>query len=284
MSMAVAVSGCVLPVQGGDPDPFPEHKFDFIEVGVSTKDDISAAMSEFPIETREGDRVTHFQPMKFHDGAWWLYAAERSEAKWLWIDPWLGVPWTGPVVSGSQDYRYLLVRFDEQGIVSDYQLSRSEGGRCNESGVCASGIAYGVLDPEGAEPFEPIAPAPERCRIYLYGYMFGGLPVTLDGEAQGWLLGSRTYMSWEIDAGSHQIQSQTLHESEPVPWDFECQPGETLYIHLEPKTPNIWSVEYRTRFLKVSKREAQERLKKHRQLLIPSEIPDLGLLGSGQDK
>jgi len=123
-----SLSACVVPIGGGHEEAFIDEKLAFIKIGKSTKEEIATTMSDFLMETDEGEVRVNLTPQKFRGGDWWLYAQAREEFKWT-ID--------GPdedLTFGDVDYRFLLIKFDNNGVVADYELSTSEGRGCNRYG------------------------------------------------------------------------------------------------------------------------------------------------------
>ena len=119
LPLLICLSACIIiPVERGDEELFQDERLTFIEIGKSTKEDIATAMSDFPMEKDEGEASVKLTPKKFRDGDWWLYTQTRQETKWL-----IAAISAGAGIIGGVDYRFLLIKFDNNGVVAGYELS-----------------------------------------------------------------------------------------------------------------------------------------------------------------
>lgn len=146
--LLISLSACIaVPIQLPDEEPFKDEKLAFIEIGKTTKEEIATAMSDFPMEKDEGEVRVKLTPKKFRGGDWWLYAQTREELQWF-----IAVGGYGGGDAGTtpdKDYRFLLIKFDNKGIVAGYELLSSEGYGCNRYGVCAREPFFHVTRPRG---------------------------------------------------------------------------------------------------------------------------------------
>jgi hypothetical protein len=228
-----------MPVAGGDDEYFDDERLKFIEVGKSTKESISAAMSDFTIENDEGPGKVSLTPISFRDGDWWLYAQTRRETTWvaLTLD---GAVFPGETIEGK-DYRFLLIKFDENGVVDSFEISKSEGSGCNRQGICAQGPTFMLLAPEvedkAAKRFDV---ATNSCNVYLYGKSRATVSIWIDGHWVGWHLNKNQYFFWQLDQGTHQLASHTRDRM----IEFKCIGGDLGFFEL--KWQGYWAdIEHR---------------------------------------
>ncbi len=206
LSVLVTASGCN-PMQLPDEKPFKDERLAFLEIGTTTKEEVAAAMSNFTIYYDYGEIVENLTPWKFRGGDWWLYTRDREM---LQFEVWpLGAGSEIPVGDGT-DHRFLLIKFDENGVVYDYEVSSMLEDGCNKSGVCKNASLYMLLAPEDqddlAKTFEP---PDDRCGVYLYvekrikirytvRVAFDDRPATLIIDHDG-------YLYWAADNRQHRI-------------------------------------------------------------------------------
>lgn len=227
-------SACiVLPVGIPGKNPFKDKNLPFIEIGKSTKYEIDDAMLDL---TKGKGSLTQFR-----GGDWWLYAQTRKEAKWL-------VALVSPagadgLITGNVDHRLLLIKFDNNGVVSGYEQLSSEGGGCNRHGVCVRESRHMLLAAEDEDRVAKQFDIPaNRCGVYLYSekiseaYFPSEDPVQLDGHQVGWFLDKKQFFSWQLAQGVHE-----LYISDHRPIEFDCIGGDLNFFEvrreIRPRDP-----------------------------------------------
>ena len=254
LPVLISLSACIaVPVKGGHEEAFKNEKLAFIEIGKSTKAEIDSTMSDFPMETDEGDVRVNLTPQKFRGGDWWLYAQTRKESKWVILAVPVSTTTSSVIPIGDFDYRFLLIKFDSNGIVSDYELSSSEGSGCNRQGVCVRKSGYNLLAPEDEDRVVKEFDIPaDRCGVYVYvklpfgGPIWSGVPIWLDGDRVGSLLDKKQFFFWQLDQGVHQLQGDHERDSGlPYVWDqqsieFSCAEGGLYFFELKLKSKGFF--------------------------------------------
>ena len=277
------ISGCVaVPSGGGDPEPFSRDKLEFLRVGETTRDEVQARMTAFPIATPDGEFRLKLEPIEFHDGLLWLYSMARGEAGWLLV----ALPDVTSAQGGSmadvasEDYRYLRVLFNRNDVLAGYEVSKSEGKGCNVQGVCARGPAFMPLTSGSADRFTKRFRPPEgQCGVYLYaGSIKVGAPVWLDHVREGWLIDKKTYLYWPVEPGTHRLSSQTPDQRFKPFVPIECRGGELHFVELN-QTGGFAGSTIHVELLRRGKDQGKDAIKKRHQLLRVSHFP--GLAGDG---
>jgi hypothetical protein len=253
LPLVISLSACIIPVQRPDEEPFKDEKLAFIEIGKTTKEEIATAMSDFAMETDEGEVRVKLTPQKYRGGDWWLYAQTREEFQWTFST---GIE---AVASRDVDYRFLLIKFDNNGIVAGYELSSSEGYGCNRYGVCVTmchpyeacpqGPVYTLLAPEDEDRVVKQFDIPaDRCGIYVYGKLRAATPVAiwLDGRQVGWLLNKKQFFFWQLDQGAHQLAYRSRpgdpESAHQTSIEFSCAVGDLYFFELKQKTVSFWRI------------------------------------------
>ena len=231
LPLLINLSACIaFPIQLPDEEPFKDEKLAFIEIGKTTKEEIATAMSDFAMETDDGEVRVNLTPQKFRDGDWWLYAQTREELKWLMIGP----QDVGTI--GDVDYRFLLIKFDNNGVVAEYELSSSEGDGCDRYGICVRESHYMLLASEDEDRVVKQFDFPaDRCGVYVYGKRWIAVPIWLDGHRVGWHLGKKQFFFWQLDPGVHQLASRSPDVSDQKPIEFSCAAGGLYFFELKRK-------------------------------------------------
>ena len=243
LPLVISLSACIFPTQLPDEEPFKDEKLAFIEIGKTTKEEIATAMSDFPMKTDEGEVRVKLTPQKYRGGDWWLYAQTREELVWVVLAG------TDAEVIGDVDYRFLLIKFDNNGIVAGYELSSSEGYGCNRYGVCVRWPRYTLLAPEDEDRVVKQFDIPaDRCGIYVYG----GGPIWLDGHRVGWILDKKQFFFWQLDQGVHQLASSLspdfADQRQDVAFssiEFSCAAGDLYFFELKTKSSGFFTKRYR---------------------------------------
>ena len=269
LPLLISLSACIgFPIQLPDEEPFKDEKLAFIEIGKTTKEEIATTMSDFPMETDEGEVRVKLTPQKYRGGDWWLYAQTREELKWLMIGP----QDVGTI--GDVDYRFLLIKFDNNGVVAEYELSSSEGDGCDRYGICVRESHYMLLASEDEDRVVKQFDIPaDRCGVYVYRKpaVYGesaAVPIRLDGRRVGWLLNKKQFFFWQLDQGVHQLAPHSPGVSDQPPnqlgglegttekWhvEFSCAAGDMYFFELTLKRSGF----FRKRFWTMEQRDAVE--------------------------
>lgn len=222
------LQACIaIPVGLGEEEPFSDEKLTFIEVGKSTKEDIAAAMS---------------QPMQFLDGNTWLYARTRKEGRWI-VSSLVPIPGTRHIpggITGDVDLRYLVIRFDNSGVVAGHETSSSEGGvGCNRSGVCSlPGHTFMLVATEEEDrAVRQFDQHGDHCGIYVFASRINGAMIRLDDRQIGEIFGNKYFIFEKINPGSHQLHSdQASHE----PIEFTCVAGRSVFFETKNRKCGIF--------------------------------------------
>jgi hypothetical protein len=224
------LSACIaVPVKTGDggDEPFAKKKLAFIEVGRSTKQDIVTAMPH---------------PMQFLGGDLWLYWAARNEANWSAFVALVSPSDIGgglvPAETGEIDYRFLVIRFDANGVVADLETSRSEKRLgCNRSDVCGTGTTYTLVAPKERDRAVKSLKVPEnRCAVHVYGEPNTTIRISLDGEKVGELLGKQGFIFEQLDQGIRQLSiagKYSGHDRLVRHVDFNCKSGSSVFFQIQ---------------------------------------------------
>ena len=246
LPLLISLSACiVIPVERGDEELFKDDRLTFIEIGKSTKEEIDTAMSDFAMEKDEGEARVKLTPIKFRDGDWWLYTQTRKETKWLIAA--ISPGGAAADTFGDADYRFLLIKFDNNGVVAGYELSSSEGSGCNRYGVCVRWARFMLLAPEDEDRVvKQFDISADRCGIYVYGKpksappIWSYVPIWLDGHRVGWLLDKKQFFFWQLDQGVHQLAPRNPHVSDQPPIEFSCAAGGLYFFELKPKRSGVF--------------------------------------------
>ena len=242
LPLVICLSACIaFPIQLPDAEPFKDEKLAFIEIGKTTKEEIATAMSDFPLKTDEGEVRVKLTPQKYRGGDWWLYAQTREELK-------LFVAVMGPFGSGDAgiigdvDYRLLLIKFDNNGVVAEYELSSSEGDGCDRYSICVRESLYMLLASEDEDRVVKHFDIPaDRCGVYVYGKRWVAVPIWLDGHRVGWHLDKKQFFFWQLDPGVHQLASRSPDVSDQKPIEFGCAAGDLYFFALKGKSSGIFT-------------------------------------------
>ncbi len=246
LPLLICLSACIIiPVERGDEELFKDERLTFIEIGKSTKEESATAMSDFAMEKDEGEVSVKLTPKKFRDGDWWLYTQSRKEAKWFFAAAAYGRADYG-TIGGDVDYRFLLIKFDNNGVVAGYELSSSEGSGCNRHGVCVRESFYMLLASEDEDRVVKQFDIPaDRCGIYVYSkpkYYIAVFPIWLDGHEVGRLLNKKHFFFWQLDQGVHQLafhspeDTDTPEDTDQRPIEFSCAAGGLYFFEVRRKT------------------------------------------------
>jgi hypothetical protein len=217
LSLLAVLPACIaIPIGLGGEEPFSDEKIDFIEIGKTTKEEIAAAFE---------------QPVQFQDGNIWLYVKAREEAEWAYV--WL-IPDNPEGTMGDVDFRYLVITFDDNGVVTDYETSSSEGSGCNRSGVCSiRGVDHMLVAPEEeGQMVKRVDLPPDRCAVYVYGKPLRAMRIELDDRQIGGLFDRNYFIYKQTAPGSHQLDGDYLSNG---PIEFVCPEGTSVFLEVKKK-------------------------------------------------
>ena len=208
LSVLVTVSGCIYPIQLADEKPFKDERLAFLEIGTTTKEEVAASMSNFTIYYDYGEIVENLTPWKFRGGDWWLYTRDREM---LQFEVWpLGAGSEIPVGDGT-DHRFLLIKFDENGVVFDYEVSSMLDDGCNNSGVCKNFYDYMLLAPRDQDDLAKTFQLPDDgCGVYMYvekrTKILYPIRVAFDDRPATRIIDHDGYLYWVADHSQHRIK------------------------------------------------------------------------------
>jgi len=251
LPLLLSLSACIaFPTRSGDPEPFGRKEIAFIEVGKTTKNEIIAEMS---------------WPMRSPDGDMWLYAKSRRED-----ESYIGFGGGGRRI-GTIDYRYLLVRFDENGVVAALETSGSEefigcstldvcglGSvlACHPTGACASGVYYTATASEELDRAVRQFDIPEEgCVAYVYGETGTMTHLALDGLVVGGLLGDQGFFTKKLDKGVRQLAVSGPEVRADKIVEFTCRSRGLVFLEIQTTRPGLFVGHF---WVEVSQRDASE--------------------------
>ena len=237
--LIVSLTACV-PVRAPDADLFTDQTLAFIVMGETTKKEISGEL------TRQAAQIAVEKPglvvdrQEYYGGAWWLYAQERRKREWV-----LFVPGGGEAVGGV-DHRFLLIKFDERGIVSDYEVSSPQERHCSQKGVCLVAGKYTLLaakeDDQNTKQFDLQA---GHCGIYVYGQVkLFGVSAFIDDRPIGPIVNNEHFYFRELEPGLHKLSGTYSVYGTPAVAEFECSGGETIFFNLEERSEGRFATRY----------------------------------------
>lgn len=241
LHLLTVLPACIaLPLESGGEEPFSDERLAFIQIGESTKDDIATAMP---------------WPTQFKDGNLWLYARTRQEAKW-----WLVVispSGVGEATTGGVDYRFLVVNFNDIGVVSAYETSSSNDSvGCNRAGVCKLGSEYMMIAPEETDrAVKQFDNSSGYCGVYVYGKRADPVQVSLDDQQVGWLIDNDGFVFKQLDHGQHQLNVANRSYVGHTPIELTCVAGRSIFFEIKTKSPGLFGGHFE---VEVTQRDASE--------------------------
>jgi hypothetical protein len=222
------LGGClVIPVPTGEEHPYDKVNTDLL-VGQTRKDQVIAKLGE--------------PAAIYSQGSTYIYTATQGnwEITWVVIAPAPGGVGAGVEIEGEQ--HFLILDFDEQGILTNLQLDVADDkiGSCSKMGICHDGAGHVVRLASKAEEAKAkeISISSKQCGAYLYfdshGYFAnrntGQTAVSLDGEYVGYAgqWGAGTFFYWPLEPGRHEIAYL------PGQGDltFDCRKSESKFVLL----------------------------------------------------
>lgn len=239
--LVTVLSACIaIPTKSPDEHPFNDESLAFIEIGTTTKEQVDAAMLNFPIPEGQITMTPSLKltPKQFNGGDWWLYPQRRGTWKWFVCAGTTAGGDCGATDRGERDY-FLLIKFDDHGVVSDYDVSSLGSNGCNNSGVCMGVGQYMLLAEEGQDDLaKTFQPPNDGCSVYMYakvGLSMEDEPfpikVSFDDDPVISLIDDDGFLHWRAENGQHQIKIQD-RDWNPF-WrvaEIDCQPGDTLFV------------------------------------------------------
>jgi len=256
LPLLAALSACIaLPLESGGEEPFSDKRLAFIEVGKSTKEDIEEAM---------------YSPKQYLDGDIWLYAQTRREAKW-WIIS-FAPSGVGEATTGGVDYRFLVIRFDDSGVVSGYEASSSNSlDGCNRSGVCRAGSAYMLVAPEDKNrAVKQIDIAADRCGVYVYGARSDEAPIFIDRQHVGLHFSRKGFVFEQLDPGTHQLKVTNNNYSSGKTQEFSCTAGNPVFFEIRTKRRGFFGGRYDVELAQTGDSEGRQAIDKRKLMLAAS--------------
>jgi len=251
--LAMGMCSCVpIQIEAEDEELFEVDQLAFIEIGKSTKADIAGAMFDLASEKDETDLKENLAPRKYQDGKWWLYTQHWNSEQWMFVFPLL----TAPYVSGETEYRFLLINFDDNDVVTHYETSTLQRDGCNRSGICKSGSDFILLgrseDVRIAKLFEsPVG----KCGVYLYSKTNFAIPIERDGSRVGRLVDDDHFLYWQLDPGSYDLKPISLDDFGRGPIEFDCATGELYFLEFRRRTKRAFR---RQVWIEINKRDPAE--------------------------
>lgn len=250
LGMTCALSSCY-PSQLPDPEPFREDRVAFVQIGVTSSEEIAAAMSDFPVRVDSQEVRRSLKPKKYRNGTTWLYGQRREK---LVVDV-LGSPNVYTSDFGGFDYRFWLINFDTNGVVESFETLESEGG-CSRDGVCVRETAdhdleYWLLATEAEDQLVKQSKiAPDLCGVFLFGKTRGRrgtLAIVLDDRDIGEVMDDRHYYFVTVSKGNHRlllsrpfyISDYILSGKQPTLHDFNCAGGERFFFDMRPRSGEV---------------------------------------------
>jgi hypothetical protein len=233
LALAIGLSSCVpIPIDFEDEKLFQAEQVDFIEIGKSSKADISAAIFHLAEEMGETGVNKDLTPREYEDGKWWLYSQRWSSDRWMFLPLYPDIPY----VSGNEEYRFLLINFDDSDIVVHYEMSTLQRDGCNRSGICKEGSELILLgrweDIQLANEFDgPV----DKCGVYLYTEADFALPIERNGFRVGRLIDDEHFLYWQLDPATYELKSLSLDGLNRGPIEFDCAVGEVYFFDFQPR-------------------------------------------------
>jgi hypothetical protein len=226
-----------VPTNIPDEPAFSSETINFLVIGKTTKSQLSDTMASFLVQEDGQEIELKLMPRKFNDGKWWLYS--RRQEGWNWILCAASV-YSGRCSDLGDKYtrHLLLVKFDDTGVVSDFEVSSIKESGCNKSGICRFGNSYMLMAPEGQDDYaKQFVPRSDQCGVYLFvdrrtKYFFPVTPV-FDNETGPKLLAHDLFAFWQADRGRHSIQLMRPNPNIKEAFmtaEFYCEGEENLFL------------------------------------------------------
>jgi hypothetical protein len=170
----------------------------------------------------------------------------------------------------------LLIKFDNNDVVTGYELSSSEGHGCSPHGLCMQGSRYELLAAEDEDQVAKQFDTPaDGCGVYFYSQtkFFSPkfpLPILLDGQRIGWLLDTNQFFFLHVNHGAHQLASNHPDLLIRTQVEIDCAAGELMFFELMLRQSGFFRPSYRTEIERRDAIKGQEAVGK-RQLTLRSD-------------
>jgi len=218
-----SLASCVL-YEPAVSELFTDQALAFITIGETTKEEVEREVvqqAQRNIGKKANSRIVR---QKYRNGDWWLYTHKR---------------WTsGLMVASGNEYRqFLVVKFDRQGFVSEYERSKTstwtEIRGCTPEDVCFGQFESTLLATKEEDRTVKEFEVPTgRCGIYVYsGPGISDLSISIDDSPIGTLVNEQHYYFRDLEPGSHDIAGAFIVPSTGIsPATFNCASGEKRFF------------------------------------------------------
>lgn len=272
----IAISSCVaVPIPPSDEKPFQERSLEFLEIGLTSRQDI---------DTHFSNNSEHFLEQQFEADRVRVYGA--SADTWNWFV--CGVSYTGSVCglllpqSFDREY-YLVLRFDNHGILEGYGLSQYG---CDTSvGLCATynGRETMAMDlVRGLRVDHSESDSSDECTIYIYTEgPFWTTPVVslaIDGQHVAFLIEESGFLQFNTSADSHQIQVELSSglslpgQSILADQSVSCETHRDHYLYVSQRWSSITGKPRDVKVVRQSKSVGEAELQKRWRVLLKDPI------------
>jgi len=245
--LSLSALGCVVfPIDVADEEPFSEEVISSIEIGKSSQSDLESILGQ-PQES-------------FLAGRWWVYRADHKTTEWMAIG--YG---TGGVAGGEIKHLRMLVRFDDEGLISALTHVSAEQPCDTKYGVC-------YIDGSLVLPVifsGDVAARSNTCAIVFFadGQFDSTILVSIgDSEPQFPLVKpSGTYIYGNVPIGRHKITTDfdAFGVSVTKAKTVDCFSQETIYLSLDSGRDPASSLS------QVAEQTGQQRIRGRKVRLIP---------------
>ena len=226
-SALLMLVSCIFPTRLGEPHPFSNKRLEFIEYGVTNKEDVQREIGKPALQLDD----------------WWLFSTERRKTEWVFFIAGPGGAGGDSFGGGYSDHR-LLVGFDSEGLVQRFGVFDQQEACDRARNICFSPrmpYLVSVLETSDADrSAKSFAPTQGLCGFYFFtrtSVRKEGIMMYLDGHTIGTLTFDGAYIYRELGAGDHLFytteQLVGMHDGIETSLDeieFACAPGESLFV------------------------------------------------------
>jgi hypothetical protein len=250
LAASMVLSGCVPIPWKSDQPRFSEQELKTFTLGVSTREDVQAALGK-PDLTRRDNRL-------------WIYGWEQHHGKLAGVTIVGNPPLVGPVpvwLPLYSSYHVLFITFDATGALRGIDLKGGEmdwkygSESCRQDGVCARDWKYFAgsarLDDSVTiitashredDHAKHFVPGITTCGVYLYTEDYRVLFTFANLKDKP--LDDETYVLCKLDPGVKSLQASSGYSiNHDRQYKFECPKGENIYISLQSNPYGIMSLE-----------------------------------------
>lgn len=217
--MTFSLGGCAIPIPAGGEDPYTKEVTD-LQLENTTKADVLRRFGK--------PAATYLNGSKF------VYSTYKQTL----VVPYIFELWPGGMgVATGGKYHFLILNFDEQDILTEFQLENAGYmlSSCSDTGICHDGAGHVVQlasKTKEAKAKEFLFPG-NQCGIYMYSDDFRNTrqtTMTLNGDYQGFVgqWGIRPFFYWQLDPGKHEL----TYYPGPGTLSFTCRQGELVFVLL----------------------------------------------------